>query len=64
MAETDDDLTPKLGRSGNMDVKTFDLGQGNFMGKEHIQEFFNCIGNLPLDDVPIFKRPKLMRKLF
>ena len=58
MAETDDGLTPKIGRSGNLDAKTFLLGQGNVMGKEHIQEFFNCVGNLSLDDVPILKRTK------
>ena len=28
------------------------------MGKEHIQEFFNCVGNLTLDDAPILKRTK------
>ena len=28
------------------------------MGKEHIQEFFNCVGNLTLDDTPILKRTK------
>ncbi|XBI58756.1 hypothetical protein VPH35_039943 [Triticum aestivum] len=43
MAETDDGLTPKIGRSGNLDAKTFILGQGNIMRKEHIQEFFNCV---------------------
>ena len=37
MAETDDGLTPKMERTGNLDAKTFVLGQGNFMGKEHIQ---------------------------
>src|SRR3990170_6680163 len=58
MAETDDGLTPKIGCSGNLDAKTFVLGQGNVMGKEHIQEFFNCVGNLNLDDTPIFKRTK------
>ena len=58
MAETDDGLTPKIGRSGNLDAKTFVFGQGNVMGKEHIQEFFNCIGNLPFDDAPILKRTK------
>ena len=26
------------------------------MGKEHIQEFFNCVGNLPFDDAPVLKR--------
>ena len=35
-AETGDGLTPKIGRSGNLDAKTFVLGQGNIMGKEHI----------------------------
>ena len=34
------------------------MGQGNVIGKEHIQEFFNCVGNLSLDDVPILKRTK------
>ena len=58
MAETDDGLTPKIGRSGNLDAKTFVLGKGNFMGKEHIHEFFNCVGNSSLDDVPILKRTK------
>ena len=28
------------------------------MGKEHIQEFFNCVGNMPLDDTPMLKRTK------
>ena len=42
MAPTDDGLTPKIGRTGNLDAKTFILGQGNVMGKERIQEFFNC----------------------
>ena len=58
MAEIDDYLTPKIGRSGNLDAKTFVLGQGNVLGKERIQEFFNCVGNLSLDDVPILKRTK------
>src|SRR3989337_3547882 len=58
MAETDDGLTPKIRRSGNLDAKTFVWGQGNIMGKEHIQEFFNCIRNLTLDDAPILKRTK------
>ena len=39
MAERDDGLTPKIGGSGNLDTKTFVLGQGNVMGKEHIQDF-------------------------
>ena len=43
MAETDDGLTPKMERTGNLDAKTFVLGQGKFVGKEHIQEFFNCV---------------------
>ena len=55
MAPTDDGLTPKIGRMGNLDAKTFVLGQGNVMGKERIQEFFNCVGNLSLDDAPILK---------
>ena len=55
MAPTDDGLTPKIGRTGNLDAKTFILGQGNVMGKEHIQEFFNCVGKLSLDDAPILK---------
>ena len=55
MAPTDDDLTPKIGRTGNLDAKTFILGQGNVMGKERIQEFFNCVGKLSLDDAPILK---------
>ena len=36
LAETDDGLAPKIGRSGNLDAKTFVLGQGNVMGKECI----------------------------
>ena len=28
------------------------------MGKEHIQEFSNCVGNLTLDDAPILKWTK------
>ena len=55
MAPTDDGLTPKIGRTGNLDAKTFILVQGNVMGKERIQEFFNCVGNLSLDDAPILK---------
>ena len=55
MPPTDDGLTPKIGRMGNLDAKTFILGQGNVMGKERIQEFFNCVGNLSLDDAPILK---------
>ena len=55
MAPTVDDLTPKFGRTGNLDAKTFILGQGNVMVKERIQEFFNCVGNLSLDDAPILK---------
>ena len=53
MAPTDDGLTPKIGHTGNLDAKTFILGQGNVMGKERIQEFFNCVGKLSLDDAPI-----------
>ena len=41
-----------------MDAKTFVLGQGNVIGKETIQEFFNCVGNLTLADIPILKRTK------
>ena len=55
MAPTDDDLTPKIGRTGNLDAKTFILGQGNVMGKKRIQEFINCVGNLILNDAPIIK---------
>ena len=33
MAPIDDGLTPKIGRTGNLDAKTFILGQGNVMGK-------------------------------
>ena len=54
-APTDDGLTPKIGRTCNLYAKTFILGQGNVMGKERIQEFFNCVGNLSLDDAPILK---------
>ena len=55
MAPIDDGLSPKIGCTGNLDAKKFILGQGNFMGKERIQEFFNCIGNLSLDDALILK---------
>ena len=55
MAPTDDGLTPKIGRTGSLDAKTFISGPGNVMGKERIQEFFNCVGNLSLDDAPILK---------
>ena len=55
MAPIDDSLTPKIGRTGSLDAKTFILGQGNVMGKERIQEFFNCVGNLSLEDTPILK---------
>ena len=37
MVETDDGLTLKIGRFGNLDAKTFVLGQGNVIGKERIQ---------------------------
>ena len=55
MAPTDDGLTPNMGCMGNLDAKTLILGQGNVMGKECIQEFFNCVGNLSFDDAPILK---------
>ena len=55
MAPTDDGLTPRIGRTCNLDAKTFILGQGNVMEKERIQEFFNCVGNLSFDDAPILK---------
>ena len=55
MAPTDDGLTPKIGCTGNLDAKTFILGQGNVMGKERIQDFFNCARNLSLDDAHILK---------
>src|SRR6266496_5525143 len=58
MAPTDDGLTPEIERTGNLDAKTFILGQGNVIGKERIQEFFNCVGNLSLDDAPILKNTK------
>ena len=51
MSATDDGLTPKIGHTGNRDAKTV-------MGKEHIQEFFNCVGNLSLDDIPILQKTK------
>ena len=34
MTETDDDITPKIGHSGNLDAKTFVLGLGNVIGKK------------------------------
>ena len=43
MVETDDGLTLKIGRFGNLDAKTFVLGQGNVIGKERIQEFFTVL---------------------
>jgi hypothetical protein len=55
MAETDDGKTPKIGDSTNLDAKTFVLGHGNVIGKSVIQEFFNCIGSLTLDEAPILK---------
>ena len=55
MAPTDDGLTPKFGHTSYLDAKTFILGQGNVIRKERIQEFFNCVGNLSLDDAPILK---------
>ena len=58
MAETDDGRTPKIGRSTNLVAKTFVLGQGNVIGKGAIQEFFNCVGCLTYDGVPILKRTK------
>ena len=42
MVETDDGMTPNIGRSGNVDSKTFVLGQGNIIGKETIQNFRLC----------------------
>ena len=33
MAERDDGLSPKIGRSGNLDAKTFVLEQGDVIGK-------------------------------
>ena len=58
MAATDDGLTPKIGRMGNLDAKKFILGQGNVMGKERIQESFNCVRNLSLDDAPILRNTR------
>ena len=58
MAETDDGRTPKIGSSTNLEAKTFVLGQGNVIGNNVIQEFFNCIGTLACDDAPILKRTK------
>ena len=62
MAEIDDGLTPKIGRSGNLDAKTFVLGQGNVIGKSAIQELSNCIGTLTCADAPILKRNKTYAK--
>ena len=64
MAETDDGLTPKIGRSGNLDAKTFVLGQGNVMGKEHIQEFFRYVKIYILTTLLYLKELNLMRNLF
>ena len=58
MAETDDGLTLKMQRTGNLAAKTFILVLGNFIGKEHTQEFYNCVGKLSLNDIPILKRTK------
>ena len=59
MAPTDDGLTPKIGRTGNTDAKTFILGQGNAIGKSAIQELFIYIQTLALDDSNILKRTKV-----
>jgi hypothetical protein len=56
MVETDDGKTPKIGNSTKLDAKTFVLGHDNVIGKSVIQEFFNCIGSLTLDEAPILKR--------
>ena len=44
MAETDDGLTPKVGRTGNLDAKTFILGQGNVMEKNVSKNFSIVLG--------------------
>ena len=36
-------------------LKLLSWGKGNVIGKDRIQEFFNCVGNLSLDDAPILK---------
>ena len=56
MAETDDGKTLKIGNSANLDAKTFVVEHGNVIGKSAIQEFFNCIGSLTLEEAPILKR--------
>ena len=39
MAETDDGLIPKMERTGNLDAKTFVLGQGNLWEKNISKNF-------------------------
>jgi hypothetical protein len=56
MEETDDGKTPKIGNPANLDGKTFVVGHDNVIGKIVIQEFFNCIVSLTLEEAPILKR--------
>ena len=64
MAETDDGLTPKIGQYGNLDAKPFVLGQGNVMGKEHIQ-IFSIVLEIEVLMMFLYLRGlNLMRKLF
>ena len=58
MARIDDGVTLKIGCTGNLAAKTFILGQGNVMGKERIQFFFNCAGNLSFDNAPILRNTR------
>ena len=58
MGDTYDGRTPKIVSFSNLGAKNFVLGQGNVIGKDVIQEFFNCVGTLTCDDAPTLKRTK------
>ena len=50
--------TPKIETPMNLDAKNFVRGHRNIIGKNIIQEFFNCTGTLVSDGIPILKRTK------
>jgi hypothetical protein len=54
--KSEDGKIPRIEVPTNLDAKVFVLGHGNLLGKNIIQEFFNCVGNLPLDDASILKK--------
>src|SRR3990170_3113414 len=54
--KSEDGKIPSIEVPTNLDAKVFVLGHGNLLGKNIIQEFFNCVRNLPLDDASILKR--------